>query len=45
MLSWEILSHAWLVAQADVFSKNGYCVPNKIPKILDIFDKIKELKS
>jgi hypothetical protein len=33
------------VAQANVFSKNGYCVPNKIPKFLKIFDKIEELLS
>jgi hypothetical protein len=32
-------------AQAGVFSKNGYTVPNKIAKIMEIFDSIKELRS
>jgi hypothetical protein len=30
---------------ADVFSENGYTVPNKFSKILEIFDEIEELKS
>jgi hypothetical protein len=32
-------------AQPMFFSENGYTVPNKISKILEIFDKIEELKS
>ena len=33
------------MAIADVFSKNGYTVPNKIAKILRIFDGLETLKS
>ena len=33
------------MAIADVFSKNGYTVPNKIAKILGIFDGLETLKS
>ena len=32
------------MAIADVFSKNGYTVPNKIVKILRIFDGLETLK-
>ena len=34
-----------VMAIADVFSKNGYTVPNKIAKILRIFDGLETLKS
>jgi len=40
---WNGISVA--MAQADVFSINGYSVPNKIAKILVIFNRIGELKS
>ena len=33
------------MAIADVFSKNRYTVPNKIAKILRIFDGLETLKS
>jgi hypothetical protein len=33
------------IAQANVFSQNGYSIPNKVVKILEIFDRIEELKS
>ena len=33
------------MAIADVFSKNSYTVPNKIAKILKIFDGLETLKS
>ena len=33
------------MAIADVFSKNGYTVPNKIAKILRIFEGLETLKS
>ena len=33
------------MAIADVFSKNGYTVPNKIAKILRIFDGLETPKS
>ena len=32
-------------AKADVFSKNGFTVLNKLAKILKIFDRLEELKS
>ena len=32
------------MAIADVFSKNGYTVPNKIAKILRIFDGLETFK-
>ena len=33
------------MAIADVFSKNGYTIPNKNAKILKIFERVKTLKS
>jgi hypothetical protein len=32
-------------AQANIFSINGYSVPNKIGKILEIFDGVEGLKN
>ena len=32
------------MAVAELFSKNGYTVPNKIANILEIFDRLEELK-
>ena len=43
MSQWSPASVA--MAIADVFSKNGYIVPNKIAKILKIFDGLETLKS
>jgi hypothetical protein len=40
-----IISSSVAAAQADAFSKNGYTVPNKIVKILKIFDWLETLKS
>ena len=41
--SWLICSVA--MAIADVFSKNGHTVPNKIAKIFKIFDRLETPKS
>ena len=32
-------------AQANIFSNNGHSVPNKIAKLLEIFEKVEEPKS
>jgi WD40 repeat protein len=41
----EAMRGSVATAQADVFLKNGYTVPNKIAKILRIFERIEELKN
>ena len=40
---WNILDSV-AMAIADVFSKNGYTIPNKNAKILKIFERLETLK-
>ena len=39
------MSPSVAMAIADVFSKNGYTIPNKNAKILKIFERLETLKS
>ena len=41
----QVFSGSVAMAIANVFSKNGYTVPNKNAKILKIFERLKTLKS
>ena len=39
------ITHSVAMAIADVFSKNGHTVPNKIAKVFKIFDRLETPKS
>ena len=42
---WQRQQASVAVAVADVFSKNYHSIPNKIDKILKIFDRLDNVKS
>ena len=45
LLTLQVAEFSVAIAQADVFSINGYSVPNKIAKSLEIFYGVEEPKS